>query len=280
MYDKIEVLDCGTVIQHGKINDRIYLMSKGNIASEALIENLILFANSEGYSKIIVKAESSDLAKFINRGFGVEAFIPKYYPNNNDLFYLTYYLEEGRMNEQSVGAYFSVLSSAQSKNNVDRTPPDIFGTLRQCTEEDVEQMANMYRKVFHTYPFPIFETKYILDTMRKHIDYYCVEVDNKIVALSSAEIDVKTYSAEMTDFATIPEFRSKGYASRLLGLMESNTSQKGINTFYTIARASSYGMNITFSKAGYCFGGRLKNNTNISGQIESMNVWYKDRRNN
>jgi len=34
-------------------------------------------------------------------------------------------------------------------------------------------------------------------------------------------------------------------------------------------------MNITFRKAGYEFGGRLKNNTNISGNIEGMNVWYK-----
>ena len=50
---------------------------------------------------------------------------------------------------------------------------------------------------------------------------------------------------------------------------------KGIKTAYTIARAKSAGMNITFSKAGYKFGGRLKNNTNIFGNIESMNVWYK-----
>lgn len=37
----------------------------------------------------------------------------------------------------------------------------------------------------------------------------------------------------------------------------------------------SAGMNITFSKTGYRYGGRLKNNTNISGNIESMNAWYK-----
>jgi len=34
-------------------------------------------------------------------------------------------------------------------------------------------------------------------------------------------------------------------------------------------------MNITFSKCHYSFGGTLKKNTNISGGIESMNVWYK-----
>ena len=280
MYDKIETLDCGTVIHHGKFNDRIYLMNKGDTACEVLIDNLFLLANNEGYSKIIAKVKSSDLANYVNRGFLIEAFIPNFFLDNEDLFYLTYYLDDERLFEQNVDTYCSVFRSAQSKNNVDRTPPDIYGTLRQCTEDDVAQMVSVYMEVFPTYPFPIFDSKYLLDTMRDHIDYYCVEIDAKIVALSSAEIDYKTHSAEMTDFATVTEFRSKGYASRLLGLMESSTSQKGINTFYTIARASSYGMNTTFSKAGYCFGGRLKNNTNISGNIESMNVWYKDRRNN
>jgi len=34
-------------------------------------------------------------------------------------------------------------------------------------------------------------------------------------------------------------------------------------------------MNITFARNNYSFAGTLINNTNISGQIESMNVWYK-----
>lgn len=44
-------------------------------------------------------------------------------------------------------------------------------------------------------------------------------------------------------------------------------------TAYTIARA--YGINITFAKSGYEYGGMLINNTQIAGGIESMNVWYK-----
>lgn len=34
-------------------------------------------------------------------------------------------------------------------------------------------------------------------------------------------------------------------------------------------------MNVTFSKLNYNYGGTLINNTNISGDLESMNVWYK-----
>ncbi len=50
---------------------------------------------------------------------------------------------------------------------------------------------------------------------------------------------------------------------------------RGIRTAYTIARAVSYGMNITFARCGYQYGGRLVNNTDIAGSLESMNVWYK-----
>ena len=51
--------------------------------------------------------------------------------------------------------------------------------------------------------------------------------------------------------------------------------RRGILTAYTIARSLSYGMNITFARQGYRFGGTLTNNTEISGAIESMNVWYR-----
>jgi hypothetical protein len=57
--------------------------------------------------------------------------------------------------------------------------------------------------------------------------------------------------------------------------MEKEMQQKGIKMAYTIARAVSVGMNIVFAKLGYTYGGRLKNNTNISGEVESMNIWYK-----
>ena len=52
----------------------------------------------------------------------------------------------------------------------------------------------------------------------------------------------------------------------------------GYLTGYTIARALSPGMNITFARAGYRFGGLLWNNTQICGRLEPMNIWYKSLR--
>jgi putative beta-lysine N-acetyltransferase len=97
----------------------------------------------------------------------------------------------------------------------------------------------------------------------------------KLIAASSAEMDKKALNAEMTDFATDPEYLGQGLALFLLDLMDGYMKDKKYPTVYTIARSMSAGMNITFAKLGYKFTGTLINNTNISGSIESMNVWYK-----
>ena len=111
--------------------------------------------------------------------------------------------------------------------------------------------------------------------MRSHVAYFSVEIDGRLQALSSSEMDVDGQNTEMTDFATLPESLGQGLAALLLASMEVDSAERGIKTAYTIARAVSPGMNITFARLGYEFGGQLVNNTQISGSIESMNVWYK-----
>lgn len=111
--------------------------------------------------------------------------------------------------------------------------------------------------------------------MNENVIYFGLWRQSKIVALSSAEMDIESSNAEMTDFATLPGYRGKGLAAFLLQQMESEMRKRHIKTAYTIARALSFGMNITFAKMGYRYSGTLINNTNISGRFESMNVWYK-----
>ena len=136
-------------------------------------------------------------------------------------------------------------------------------------------MGKIYKKVFATYPFPIHEPDYLVETMQTHIVYFGVETEGHLVALSSAEMDKENLNVEMTDFATLPTWRGHGVALHLLNAMENEMHLRGIKVACTIARAVSPGMNVTFARGGYEFAGTLINNTNISGGIESMNVWYK-----
>ena len=275
--DKIEELPANTLIQHGSLSDRIYLIRRGNMPAPELAAHLNTLAAQNQYSKIITKINHTELEIFVNLGYTIEAFIPGYFPDSGAMYIVTRYLTSTREKEDNLTVYREVLQTALTKQGTDRRPADINGSIRQCTLEDIENMAELYRRVFPTYPFPISNTQYLHHTMQDAVDYYCIETEGKIVALASAELDYENSAAEMTDFATLPEFRNRGFAFRLLGNIESSTRRKGIQTFFTIARAGSCGINITFAKAGYRFGGRLKNNTNIGGQIESMNIWYKGK---
>ncbi|MCP3965369.1 MAG: putative beta-lysine N-acetyltransferase [Lentisphaerae bacterium] len=277
--DIIEELDCGSILQHGKFNDRIYLIKTGKDYSVSLPDKLVQKAAQNGYSKIFGKVPINRLPEFIGAGYQIEAYIPRFYDGKTDAFMLGYYLKKERFTEANVDKLDEIRKTAvsQAKNSLNNFDSEKF-KIRNCNPDDSVEMAKIYQEVFATYPFPIHKAEYIKETMEDNVNYFCVESksDNQILAIASAEQDLSVFNAEMTDFATLPQWRGNGFAGHLLNAMEDFLFEKSIKTFYTIARAESYGMNITFAKCGYKFGGRLKNNTNISGEIESMNIWYKN----
>lgn len=274
-FDHIEKLPCGSVIQHGHYNDRIYLMKIAKDYPDNLPKKLISMAEKNKYSKIFAKLPQIKAGRFIGAGYQLEASVPALCNSDTGVF-LAYYLDDTRIDEDKADLYVKniVLTFDADKKQTPVLDSKRF-LIRSCVPGDVERMVEIYKKVFASYPFPIHEDEYILKTMKGDIDYFCVETDGEIVALSSAEKDNSDSNAEMTDFATLPEWRGNSLSVHLLQRMEEQVKTEGINTAYTIARAASPGMNITFARTGYSFGGRLINNTNISGTIESMNVWYK-----
>lgn len=267
----------GALIQHGHFSDRIYLMKIGEANAEKLAQALIDMAQKKSYSKIFSKLPKSKTQPFIENGFSLEAAVPKMYDGKEDAVFLGYYTEKQRQIEKDADKLQGIVDLALDKHSegIKTEQLDEGVVLRKCEESDVHQMAEIYGKVFPTYPFAIDEPDYLIETMRSHVAYFAIEDNGKMVSLASAEMDIENKNAEMTDFATLPESRGEGLAQYLLATMEEYISQLGILTAYTIARAVSPGMNITFAKLGYQYGGRLINNTNIGGQIESMNVWYK-----
>lgn len=266
----------GCIIQHGNYNDRIYLMKLAPEASAVTPHKLIDLARKSDYSKIFAKVPEYHSNMFLDADFEEEARIPEFYAGKVSAVMIGFYLNDDRAEESDLGKMNKILKIALEKKAVkSRCKLSDDFTLRGCTERDVNSMVDIYKTIFQSYPFPIYDPAYLLETMNSHVDYFGIEVNGRLVAISSAEMDRSSSSAEMTDFATLPEWRGNGFAQCLLFKMEQAMKKKGIKTVYTIARAMSAGMNVTFSKIGYQFGGRLKNNTNISGNIESMNVWYK-----
>ncbi|MDK2799024.1 MAG: beta-lysine N6-acetyltransferase [Clostridiales bacterium] len=265
-----------STIQHGKENNRIYLMKMDKRDTFDIIPKLDELAKQHNYTKIFAKIPASSKQLFLDNEYVIEANVPNFYKGTEDAFFMGKYFSAERKIIHNQATIEHVLETALKKEKVKR----IFSLnehfeYRKARPQDAPEMADVYKLIFESYPFPIHQPSYIQKTMEKNIEYFGVWHKGNIVALASSEMDLETQNVEMTDFATLPEYRGNKFALYLLDKMEQEMHNKGIKTAYTIARAVSYGMNSTFAKMGYTYSGTLVNNTNISGSLESMNVWYK-----
>ncbi|WP_407355016.1 putative beta-lysine N-acetyltransferase [Methanolobus sp. WCC5] len=275
MRDQVIKID-GSVIQHGPFNDRVYLMKLAPDNPQHMVSVIEDIAHDNGYSKIFSKIPASAKELFLNNGHIEEATIPGFFNGCENGSFMAKYLSEQRHIEANPGKRKEVLRIALSKSDTPgRTELSSEEECILCTEKDAAEMADLYRQVFPSYPFPIYDPVYLISTMSEDFVYFSIKKKGKIVALSSCEMDPGNSNVEMTDFATLPEARGRGYSYRLLEEMGKEMKNRGIRTAYTIARSGSYGMNTAFSRYSYTYAGTLLNNTNISGGIESMNVWYK-----
>lgn len=262
-------------VQHGKDNDRVYLMKLSKADFPDVIDRIDELAAQNGYTKVFAKVPAWARQGFEDRGYAVEAAVPDFYDGKTDAFFMARYPDPGRKERADRETITQIIRTAMIAPKLDA--PDLPGGFSHTvlTPEETGELAALYKTVFMSYPFPIFDAGYLKKTMASHIVYFGVRDGKRLVAASSCEMDMGHKSVEMTDFATLDDYRSKGLASFLLTQMEREMSRRGIKTAYTIARSMSYGMNITFAKNRYTFAGTLFNNTDIAGEIESMNVWYK-----
>lgn len=275
MSDVIETIG-RSIIQHGPANDRVYLMKLHRDNAPDIVDNLDRLASSRGYSKVFAKVPRWSIVRFIEAGYELEASIPDFFSDGADACFMGKYYTDNRRVELKPHIIEDVLAVSRAQGPIRQLIPLPTGcTSRVAREEDAAEMAEVYREVFATYPFPIHDPGFLQSAMNGSTVFFGVWKEGKIIALSSAEMDLSSHSVEMTDFATMPEYRGQGLALNLLQQMEEAVHSHGIRSLFTIARAYSFGMNITFARDGYRFGGTLTNNTNISGSLESMNVWYK-----
>lgn len=274
--DTVKKVGC-SIIQYGKENNRIYLLKLSKKDFPGILEYMNNLAFSEGYSKIVAKIPETFQSQFTKDGYECEAKIKSFFKNKENAVFMCKYLAESRKDFSNVIDADLIRKFCLDKSAITPIlPHDKDYSIRLLGKENISQITEVFANVFETYPFPIFDNNYIHKTMDENIEYFGVFDDNKLVAVSSSEMDEENMNSEMTDFAVLPNYRGKNFSYFLLNEMEIVAKNKGIRTLYTIARCQNTGINMTFSKAGYAYGGKLINNTNICGKIETMNVWYKN----
>jgi len=266
----------GSAIQHGPHNDRIYLMRLNTNDTHGLFAALDDMALKNGYGKIFAKIPEPEWNAFKSADYIKEAVVPGFFAGKTDGFFIAKYFCIRRKKAQNLEKLKRLVKQTGegSANNMHGRGRAIWDVVL-CNPSDAAEMSAIYQRVFTSYPFPIQKPAYLKRMMKEDVLYYCIRIEGRIAAIAAAEVDFANKNAEMTDFATLPEWRGMGLAGMLLNYMDEKARELGAKTAYTIARAVSNGMNYVFQNSGYNYSGLLKNNSQICGSIQSMTVWYK-----
>ncbi|AEG58546.1 putative beta-lysine N-acetyltransferase [Desulforamulus ruminis] len=235
---------------------------------------LTRWAKEESLEKIILPAREEDLKSFQENGFVLEGVIEAYYPDSKGYFLSAYpCIRRGKslFLQEEQAMLKKILSQPRLTKGC---LPEEF-LLRRATKQDINRMADLFRQVFATYPTPIYTPRYLNCAMEKGDLYMVVYHGQQLVGAAAAEIDRDYGRTELTNCATHPDYRGLGLNTLLLKELEQCCLNRHPRCLYSLARSSSYGMNLILHRLGYRFQGTLINNCHIAGRFENMNLWVK-----
>ncbi|MFZ4450380.1 putative beta-lysine N-acetyltransferase [Salibacterium aidingense] len=243
-----------------------FLFSLKKLASDQLCDKLIFY----------VKAE--DRHRFTKRPYVWEGKIKGFFQGKDADIY-AWFLQPDRYRDVDVKKEQKVLKDVLTiPEKAGRSNLPAFYSMRHPAEADAEEMAQLYRSVFKTYPTPMHDPAFIRDVMKEQVFFTVVEYQGSIVSACSSDVLVPFQCAEMSDCATHPSHRNQGLLSYQFSYLIQLMQQKGLWTLFSYSRSLSLGMNMVNVYHGFRYGGKMIRNSNISGQLESMNVWYKQLR--
>lgn len=263
-------------IHHGPYNDRIFLFHLNPADLPGITSRLLALAEDRGYSRIFARVPAPARDHFLSCGYTPGARLPGLFRGKVDGYYMANYLDAPRGDRERIN---DVLAVAQAKAREGAASPVLEPgfTCAPATPADAPALAAIYQKIFETYPVPVHDPAYLTRKLQDTLRCFCIRESDSgsIVAVASAEMNRNARFAEMTGFATLPEYQGHGFAGYLLREVEKDIHSLGIKTAFAIARGSSYPANITFARAGYKYAGTLAASVNICGSLETMNVWYR-----
>lgn len=270
--------DWQATIQLDAVNQRVKLKSyrfESRQGLAALGEYLISRAREQGFGKVLAEVREADWEQFVGRGFTPEGLIPGYF-EGEVAYCLSYFTDPGRQASSRLARENEILEQVLSVEPFWTPVIDSRFSLEPATPADAPELAQLYRKVFTTYPTPLHDPAYVRELIEtEEAIFRLVRDGGRLVSAAAAEVDWQHRNAEMTNCATLPDYRGEGLMAAILADLEPATRERSITCLFSLARASSHGMNLVLRRLGYRFRGRLINNCHIMGDFEDMNAWVK-----
>lgn len=281
LFDTVEKVE-GAVLHHGNAHNRVYLMEaerQGNWTS--IIPKMKSLAEKNQYNKIVSRVPEDAKQIFQSNGHTVEAKIPGLYNGERTGYFLVDYIENERSycTEQELKTRESVKAIALAAKG---SPEDAYFKLpnklnvRKLDKKDFSAMVRLHEKAFKSYAFPINKAAYLSELVKRNYEFYGLFKEEELLVSAILKMHKKESNVEIVDFATHPDHKGRNLSYYLVQEIKNDIDQSDYKTLYSLVRATSYGLNITFSKHGFLLGGTLLNNTVIRDNLESMNVWYSN----
>jgi len=267
-----------------RVNARLKVLDCDGNFSE-ITDTLIDLARRAGSGKIIYFAPGAELKSLERKGFVLEGEIESFF-NGDTAYGFSLFIHENRKISQYTLVENKIIEEINKGKETSSTRdgnklPGFDGIcFRAVTEDDIPGLAQMYRQVFVSYPSPLLQPEYMLYAMRNSVMFMGAFCGTKPVSAASLEIDRKNCNAELTDCATLKEYRGRGILQKLMEMLEEESKKDKLRVLYSLARAGSFGMNASLAKFGYKYRGRFLNNCHIGGRFEDMNLWVKQLRGN
>lgn len=265
---------CEMKIHLDYLNERIKVLSYSIENIEILSKYLNILASGNTFGKIIISAREEEWQRFLSHGYVLEA-VNKGYFSGRPCYYVVKFTKNQRNYSPALVEEDKILEQILKKPLHYRSIPLPSGfIIRNAESKDIPRLSKLYNQIFASYPSAITEPEYLNKLIKSNF-FKVVLYQDEIVSAASLEINHEFLSAEMTDCLCLPEFEGQGLMYRLIYSLEQDAKKIGLKNLYSIARATSPGINAVLKKLGYAYGGRLINNCTICGGFENMNLWTK-----
>jgi putative beta-lysine N-acetyltransferase len=265
-----------SLIHHGPYNDRIFLYHLDLADLPEITDRLLALANDRGYPRIFARIPAPARDHFVACGYTPGARLPGLFRGEVDGYYMARYIDASEGDAARTDDVLAVALEKARKSATGSATLEPGFAATSIAPGDAPALASIYRDIFETYPVPIHDPTYLAGEMQGSLRCFCIlDPGGRIASVAAAEVDARAKFAEMTGFATLPDYRGRGFAGYLLQRMEEDMRSLGVQTTFAVARACSYPANITFARAGYAYAGTLADCTNICGSLEDMNIWCR-----
>jgi putative beta-lysine N-acetyltransferase len=238
----------------------------------ALARALEAEAHAHDLDRVVVMTAPAVSQGLVASGFEPEARVPGFYRGVGDCDVLGLSLDAAR----------SQLANPREVNRVDAIVQDVEpvssavgARTERASADSAPEIAQLISETFDHYPTPSGVPDYIAAAIEGGTPFRIVRDQGEVVACASADLVAEARTAELTDCATRPTHRGRGYMRALLAELMDDLRGIGYPSAFTLARARVPGINIAFRRLGFDFRGRMVQSCRIGNGLEDMNVWSR-----